>query len=216
MSKPIATNVVPSFTGKMPKMGLKRFLDEYLKDFNCRQAAFRTGRTARWSESHGLTAIKAYSEYLDWKQKIHAVENAQKVSMDQETILVKMEQIANANIQDYFTWREIEFKEGKKTIKKKVRAWKGPEELTRDQAAAVKRVVMARDGTIEDYILYDKDSNLVSLGRHIGMFSEKVILEHRHKHLHMKADFSKMPIERLLLLEQEFLPYLPESMKEAR
>jgi phage terminase small subunit len=214
--------VVPSFTGKMPVQGIKLFLDQYVVDFNAARAAQRIGRTAKWSESHGLKAIKEHADYLDWKQRIHAAENATRISMDQEAIFAEMELIARANIQDYFTFDEVdvpvETKKGEKAKTKKVlaRRWKHPEELTREQAAAVKRVVLKADGNVDDYILYDKDSNLFSLGRHLGMFSEKVILEHRHKHLHMKADFSKMPIEKLLEMEKEFLPYLPESMKEAR
>jgi phage terminase small subunit len=229
MAKQLATkreglviNVVPSFTGKMPIRGIKLFLDQYIIDFNAAQAAIRSGHTAKWSESHGLKALKQHADYLDWKQRIHAAENATRISMDQEMIFAEMELIARANIQDYFTLEaievQVEVKKGEKARTKKTlaRRWKHPEELTREQAAAVKRVVLRADGTVDDYILYDKDSNLFSLGRHLGMFSEKVILEHRHKHLHMKADFSKMPIEKLLELEQEFLPYLPESMKEAR
>lgn len=223
MDKQVATkragvviNVVPEFTGKMPTQGIKRFLDQYMTDFNAAQAAIRSGHSAKWSESHGLKALKQYADYVEWRQRVHALENAKRISMDQESIFAEMELIARANIQDYFTFRLVEFKEGKTTAKKKIRMWKPPEELTRDQAAAVKRVVLNADGEVMDYILYDKDSNLFSLGRHLGMFSEKVILEHRHKHLHMKADFSKMPIEKLLEMEKEFLPYLPESMKEAR
>jgi phage terminase small subunit len=229
MAKQVATkrdavviNAVPQFTGKMPVRGIKLFLDQYVVDFNAAQAAIRSGKTAKWSESHGLKALKEHADYLDWLQRIHAAENATRISMDQEAIFSEMELIARANIQDYFTFDAIEVPvdtkkgEPKKTKKTMVRRWKHPEELTRDQAAAVKRVVLASDGRVADYILYDKDSNLFSLGRHLGMFSEKVILEHRHKHLHMKADFSKMPIEKLLEMEKEFLPYLPESMKEAR
>lgn len=212
----LVINAVPEFTGKMPKAGIKLFIDQYMVDFNAAQAAVRAGKTKAWSESHGLKALKEFSEYVEWLQKIHALENAKHIAMDQDAIFAEMELIARANIQDYFDFRVVEFKEDKVTKKKKIRIWKAPEDLTRAQAAAVKRVMLGPDGEVQDYILYDKDSNLFSLGRHLGMFSEKVILEHRHKHLHMKADFSKMPIEKLLKLEQEFLPYLPDSMKEAR
>lgn len=212
----LVINIVPEFTGKIPSRGIKLFIDQYLVDFNAAQAAVRAGKTKAWSESHGLKALKEYAEYVEWKQKIHAVENAKQVSMDQDAIFSAMELIANANIQDYFDWRVVEFKEGKKTVKKKIRIWKDPGDLTRDQAAAVKRVELSADGTVTDYILYDKDSNLFSLGRHLGMFSEKVILEHRHKHLHMKADLSKMPLEKLLEMEQEFVKYLPAHQREAR
>lgn len=229
MAKQVATkrdglviNVVPEYTGKMPKAGIKLFLDQYMVDFNAAQAAVRAGKTKKWSESHGLKALKEFTGYVEWRQKIHALENAKHIAMDQESIFNEMELIARANIQDYFTVDQVEVPvdtkkgEAKKTKKVNVRRWKNPEELTREQAAAVKRVELSADGRVTDYILYDKDSNLFSLGRHLGMFSEKVILEHRHKHLHAKADFSKMPIEKLLELEQEFLPFLPESMKEAR
>jgi phage terminase small subunit len=209
-------NVVPEFQGEMPTKGVKLFIDQYLIDFNAAQAAVRAGRTKRWSESHGAKFLKKYAAYVEWQQKIRAVENARVVALDQEGILSEMELIATANIQDYFTWKEIQLKDGKKTITKNIRVWKDPGELTRAQAAAVKRVELSADGQVTDYILYDKDSNLFSLGRHLGMFSEKVILEHRHKHLHAKIDLSKMPIEKLLEMENEFVKYIPEHQREAQ
>lgn len=200
----------------MPSKGVKLFIEQYLIDFNAAQAAVRIGRSKKWSESHGLQALKKYADYVEWLQQIRAVENAKKVALDQEGILSEMEKIAVANIQDYFTWREIQFKDGKKTVVKNIRVWKDPGELTREQAAAVKRVVLNADGHVTDYILYDKDSNLFSLGRHLGMFSEKVILEHRHKHLHAKVDLSKMPLEELLEMEKKFVQYIPAHQREAR
>lgn len=215
--------MVPEFTGAMPTKGIKLFIDQYLVDFNGAQAAIRIGRTAKWSETHGSQALKKYAGYVAWMQKIHAVENASKIAMAQEEIFAEMEIFARANIQDYFDFRTVEFQEVSdkkgekpKMIKKKIRIWKDPGDLTREQAAAVKRVVLSDDGQVKDYVLYDKDSNLVSLGRHLGMFSEKVILEHRHKHLHVKADLSKMPMDKLLEIENEFAQYLPAHQREAR
>lgn len=215
----VVINVVPEFTGKMPTKGIKLFLDQYLVDFSLAQAAVRSGKTKKWSESHGSKLVRKHSDYVEWMQRINAVENAQRISMDQEAILIEMEKIANANIQDYFDFRTIEFPDAgdkKKTIKKKIRIWKDPGDLTRDQAAAVRRVVLNADGQVTDYILYDKDTNLFSLGRHLGMFSEKVILEHRHKHMHMKVDLSAMPLDKLLDIEKELISYIPAHQREAR
>lgn len=215
----VTINVVPEFTGKMPKQGTKLFIDEYLRDFNGAQAAVRVGKTKNWSESHGARLIREYADYVAWQQKIRAVENAQHIAMTQDEIFSRMEVFAKANVQDYFDFRTIEFPDALvkgKTIKKKIRIWKDPGDLTREQAAAVKRVVLDADGNVRDYILYDADSTLVSLGRHLGMFSEKVILEHRHKHLHAKIDLSKMPSDKLLEMEQEFIKYIPEHQREAQ
>lgn len=212
----VTINAVPEFTGKMPTKSVKLFVEQYLVDFNGAAAAVRIGKTKKWSESHGARLLRENAAYVSWLQRIRAVENAAKIAMSQEEIFGEMELFARANIQDYFDFRTVEFKEGKKTIKKQIRVWKDPGDLTRAQAAAVKRVVLSDDGQVKDYVLYDKDSNLVSLGRHLGMFSEKVILEHRHKHLHAKMDLSNMPLDTLLEMEKEFIKYLPASMKEAR
>lgn len=215
----VVINVVPEFTGKMPNQGTILFIEQYLVDFNAAQAAVRIGKTKKWSESHGAKLLRDNAAYVSWLQRVRAVENASRIAMGQDDIFARMEVFANANIQDYFDFRTVEIpdpKDKKKTVKKQLRVWKDPGDLTRDQAAAVKRVVLADDGHVKDYILYDADSNLVSLGRHLGMFSEKVILEHRHKHLHAKVDLSAMPLDKLLEMEKEFLPYLPANMKEAR
>lgn len=212
----VTINVVPEFTGKQPNQSTVRFINEYLVDFNAAQAAVRIGKTKRWSESHGARLLRENSAYVNWLQRVRAVENAQRIAMSQEDIFSRMEVFANANIQDYFDYRTVDIKEGKKTVKKKIRVWKDPMDLTREQAAAVKRVVLSKDGTVDDYILYDADSNLVSLGRHLGMFSEKVILEHRHKHLHAKIDLSSMPLDKLLEMEKEFVKFIPSHQREAR
>lgn len=214
-STAVVVNQVPDFIGKKPKGKLAKFCREYIVDFNILQAAKRTGYAASWANSAGSRIVREQADYINWLQKIYAVENAKFVSMSQEEILHEMEQIARANIQDYFTWETVEMKVGKKTAQKKIRTWKDPADLTRDQAAAVKRVVLSAEGKVMDYILYDKDNAQFNLGRHIGMFSEKVILEHRHKHLHVKMDFSKVPIELLEKSLSEMEKYLPAHAKEA-
>ena len=54
------------------------------------------------------------------------------------------------------------------------------------------------------YRMRDRDARLQDLGRHLGLFNERIILEHRHRHLRTTVDLSKVPMERLEALEAQF------------
>src|SRR5206468_6666630 len=50
----------------------------------------------------------------------------------------------------------------------------------------------------------DRDGKLFELGKSLGMFNEKILMEHRHHHLHVSADLSKVPMAKLEALEAQF------------
>ena len=191
----------------MPKGRTLKFLTEYLKDFSIQAAAARAGMSKGWPSSHGSAALRKYRDFVEWNQKIQAQENAKVVAIEAQTVFDEISKLAFSNIKDYVV---IEETKGKKEYR-----FKRIDELTRDQAAAIKSMQLHKDGSVT-YEFYDKGNELFKLGRHLGMFSEKVILEHRHRHLHMKVDLSKVPMDVLERMEQELEGYLPQRVIEAQ
>ena len=95
-------------------------------------------------------------------------------------------------------------------------------ELTNPQALAVEswtvQEVKTDDGTELDYkyVLHDKHSALVNLGRHLGMFSEKLMLDLNMRQSQARAiDFSAMPQDELELVIKT-LTEIQEKAAKAR
>ena len=101
--------------------------------------------------------------------------------------------IAFANDYDYLVFE-------KKGAKVGVRR-KRLDELTREQMVAIE---VTGKGDELSYRMRDRDARLQELGRHLGLFNERIILEHRHRHLRTTVDLSKVPMERLEALEAQF------------
>jgi hypothetical protein len=80
------------------------------------------------------------------------------------------------------------------------------DELTREQMTAV--IVFKRPDGALDWRWRDRDGKLFELGKHLGLFNERIILEHRH--LHVAFDLSKVPMTDLEALEAQFEELLGE------
>lgn len=155
-----------------PQLNLKqaKFVDEYILLKNATQAAIRAGyspTTAQWSgplllrKPHVSEAVRAKQEAL-----------AAKYNVTQEKLIGEFAKIAFSNMGDYMRV--------------------GPDgdpvldfsNLTPEEASAISEITTERymEGNGEDarelkrvkFKLHDKLSALVSLGKHLGMFNEKV------------------------------------------
>ena len=147
-----------------------RFVDEYLVDLNATQAATRAGysaKTAQPASSRLLSNVMVKQEIEKRQAKL-----SEKAMVTAERVVMELAKIGFANMQDY------------------MRA--GPQGdpyldfsgLTRDQAAALAEVTVedfkggrgedARDVRRVKFKLHDKRAALVDLGKHLGIFTEKV------------------------------------------
>jgi len=148
----------------------KRFVDEYLIDLNATQAAIRAGYSKRAARAIG-------SENLTKPDIAAAVEQAlakrsERLEITADRVLEELAKMGFANMQDYMAV--------------------GPDgdpyldfsALTRDQAAALVEVTVedfkdgrgdaGRDVRRVKFKLADKISALTGIGRHLGMFKDKV------------------------------------------
>lgn len=137
-------------------------------------AGFKSNRAAAWRKRQQGDIKQRIEELLDRRHSIdeQATERAiQKLAISKETVLGELAKIGFANMQDYMTVGP----DGSPTLNFK--------DLTRDQAAALVEVTVEefRDGRTDSrevrrvkFKLADKRSALVDLGKHLGLFIERV------------------------------------------
>lgn len=148
----------------------KRFVHEYMVDLNATQAAIRAGyseKTARSVGSENLTKPDIKAALAEKQHKV-----AHKTDVTIERVLAELAKVGFSNMHDYM----------------RVTADGDPvldlSNLTREQAAALSEVTVedftegrgddARDVRRIKFKLHDKISSLVQIGKHLGMFPNRV------------------------------------------
>lgn len=150
----------------------QRFVEEYLIDLNATQAAIRAGyseKTASEQGSRMLGNVKVQAAIQEAQNK-----RAERTEITQDMVLQELAKIGFSNMLDYMT------KTDSGDLVPDFSA------LTRDQAAAISEITVETytEGRGEDaeevkrvkFKLSDKRAALVDMGRHLGMFKDK--LEH--------------------------------------
>ena len=140
----------------------KRFIEEYLIDLNATQAAIRAGYSPDTAYSIGSENLK--------KPEIRArvdkamAERSKRTGINAERVVIELARIGLVNPRKLINLNAA-------TIK---------EDATEDDLAAVSSVkvktIPTEDGDIveREVRLYDKNKALELLGRHLGMFKDKV------------------------------------------
>ncbi len=137
------------------------FVTEYLVDLNATQAAIRAGyspKTAAWTGPRLL----AKAHVAEAVEKAMAA-RAQRTEITADLVVAELAKIAFADPRDLMEW-------GPEGVTLKESAL-----LTADQAAGVAEVAEGSGRTVR-LKKHDKVKALELLGRHIGMFKEKVEL----------------------------------------
>lgn len=147
-----------------------RFVDEWLIDFNGKQAAIRAGYSAKTAEataSRLLRNVKVQAE-ISRRQK----DLQRRTEVTQERVIMELARLAFANAADFVTVRErkIETADGSVVVDSAV--VKHTSELTVDQQAAIAGIKQGANGV--ELKLCDKLKALELLGRHMGMFTDKL------------------------------------------
>lgn len=145
-------------------------------------------------ESHKLAKnLRPFFAFLQEKKNEVA---ATQYDATTQRILHEMSAIGLQNVKDYI--RVVTVEGIPQVIGKSV------DELTHDQALAVESWEMEWIDTDDgpainyQYTLHDKANALVNLGRHLGMFSEKLMLDLNMRQSQARAlDFSAMPQDEL-------------------
>ena len=153
----------------------QRFVEEYLIDLNATQAAIRAGYSEKTAYSVGHENLKK----PEIQKAIQEAQNklSERTEITQDMVLQELAKIGFSNMLDYMT-----ITNGGDLV---------PDfsALTKDQAAAISEVTIEQymEGRGEDaqevkkikFKLSDKRAALVDMGRHLGMFKDKI--EHSGK-----------------------------------
>lgn len=139
----------------------QRFVDEYLIDLNATQAAIRAGysvKAAPQEASRLLTNVKV-------KAAIEAAmaARAERTEITQDTVLQELARIGFSDMRKFATWGP----DGVRLVES--------EDLD-DAARCVAEVsqTVSKEGGSIKFKLHDKPGALIQIGKHLGLFAEKV------------------------------------------
>lgn len=144
----------------------QRFVEEYLIDLNATQAAIRAGY--KRSEYTDTNANKLL-ENTRIKEEIDKAmaERSKRTGINQDRVVEELAKLAFVNAADVIDMETATvFPDAK------------PEDLACIQSVKVKTMTKGESLIEEHEIkLYDKKDSLVQLGRHLGMFKDKLELD---------------------------------------
>jgi phage terminase small subunit len=139
----------------------KRFVEEYLIDLNATQAAIRAGYSPGTAQQIG-------SENLSKLVISNAIAKAmadrsKRTGINQDRVLQELARIGFAKITDIIDPETAKIKE----------------DASEDDLACIQSVKIKPNefGTEREVKLYDKKSALVDLGKHLGLFKDKLDID---------------------------------------
>lgn len=156
------------------------FCDEYLIDLNATQAAIRAGYSVKTANEQGnrLLANVSIKSYLQKRAK----DRETRTAVTQDKVLNELAKIAFSNSTDFVNivtkscMKEIRDKEGNLIEEKEV-FFKDVEieetkNLTQDKKDVIASIKQGANGI--EVKLHDKVKALELVGRHLGMFTDKI------------------------------------------
>lgn len=138
-----------------------RFVEEYLIDLNAKQAAIRAGYKPNNADVIGYQLLQKTS-VQDAISKAMA-ERSKRTGINQDRVLLEIAKMAFVNIADVVDLDNASVRS----------------DASNDDLACIQSVKIKPNefGTEREIKLYDKKANLELLGKHLGMFKEKVEVE---------------------------------------
>lgn len=138
----------------------KRFVEEYLIDLNATQAAIRAGYSPDTAGSIGAENLKK-PEIKSRIDKAMA-ERSRRTGINQDRVLQELARIGFAKITDVVDPETAEIRT----------------DASDDDLACIQSIKIKPNefGTEREVKLYDKKSALVDLGKHLGLFKDKLEL----------------------------------------
>jgi phage terminase small subunit len=140
----------------------KLFCNEYLIDTNATQAAIRSGYSNSYANKKAflLLDIPHIKAYIDKRMK----DREKRTEITQDRVLQEFAKIAFANTTDYVEVKDMG--------QYKMVSVKPTEGMTADQVVAIASIKQGANGI--EIKLHDKVKALEDIGRHLGMFKDKL------------------------------------------
>lgn len=158
----------------------RRFVEEYLIDLNATQAATRAGYSAKTANEQGarLLANASVAKAISDAQE----RRSHRTNITQDQVLRELAKIGFVDIRKVVTWTNgcTGFNEDEAEETGEVRLSVAnfvmltpSDQIDDETAAAIAEVSQTKDGALK-VKLHDKRAALVDIGRHLGMFKDKV------------------------------------------
>lgn len=176
----------------------KKFCDEYLIDLNATQAAIRAGyseKTARFIGAENLTKPNI-QEYI--QQRMNAREKRTEITQDM--VLRELAKIAFSNGSDFakvvtkprkkMVWNDEIQEYEEKEIEEQFVELIDTDKLPDDKKAAIASIKETKHGIVVESC--DKVKALELIGRHLGMFKDKIELSGQ-----VNNPFDELSVEEL-------------------
>lgn len=142
----------------------KLFCDEYLIDLNVTQAAIRAGYTPKYADAQGYKLLDkpAIKDYIDKA----IAKRSRRTGINQDRVIQELARIAFVKAADVINVNTA-------TVKKNV----SDDDLSTIQSVKIKTVPTAYGKGVEREVkLADKMKALELLGKHLGLFTDKIDL----------------------------------------
>ena len=138
----------------------KRFVDEYLIDLNATEAALRAGYSKRTAYSIGNENLKKPEIQKEIQERMK--DRQERTEIAQDKVLKELAHIAYDDIRNYLKFWTDE--EGKIQVE-----LKSSDEIDTRNISEIQ----LDNGKLK-FKLYPKDNALTQLGRHLGLFNDKL------------------------------------------
>ena len=151
----------------------RRFVDEYLIDLNATQAAIRSGYSAKTAQEQASRLLSNVMVHAAISDRMKAREHRTEITQDR--VLKELAKIGFSDIRKALDWvpevAVVDEETGQTALMNGV-ALIPSEKIDDDTAAAISEISQTAQGV--KIKLHDKRAALVDIGRHLGMFKDKV------------------------------------------
>jgi len=151
----------------------RRFAREYILDTNATQAAIRAGYSAKSADQMGPRQLKnpLVAELIAELQ----AKLAEKLDLSAAKVLTELSAIAFSDVRDAVKWwmEDAVDTKGKVTGRRPSITFHDSDTLDKRTAAAISEVGVDAKGNLK-IKFHDKVASLEKLGKHLGLFTERV------------------------------------------
>lgn len=154
----------------------KLFCDEYLVDLNVTQAAIRAGYSAYYADKRAYTLLEntEIKEYIDKRM----ADRQKRTEITQDIVLEELRRIALAKPTDFFNVEDMGRYKQVNIIPTK--------DIPEDKVGAIASIKQGANGI--EVKLHDRLKALELIGRHLGMFKDKVEITDGNENTNVNID----------------------------
>lgn len=158
----------------------QRFVEEYLIDLNATQAAIRAGYAASGARTEGARLLADADIAAAVDQAM--AERSMRTNITQDRVLRELARIGFVDIRKVVTWTNgaagFDEQEAEDTGEVRISIANfvmltPSDQIDPETAAAISEVSQTKDGALK-VKMHDKRGALVDIGRHLGMFKDRV------------------------------------------